>query len=919
MKPTAISIRLAVATLFCVSLVFAQQPSEPAEGSDIIRQRMEWFYNQRAYPLKHIPAGARLRALKQLDQMLADEATMPDNDLSPDSALDVSSAAVSSTRWTLIGPEPTSTPDNVPTVAGRVAALAVDPTNANVVYAGAAGGGVWKTTDGGVNWRPLTDAQPSLAVGSIAIDPSNHSTVYVGTGEENFSGDSYYGAGILKSVNGGSSWTQIKGPFVGPFSSSGYDGGGRIGAIAVEPGNSAVILAAVEMPIGFNTNLTAVYRTEDGGTTWTAVLPPYQNPPPYFHYGTAVLFDPSNGNVAYAALYYDGVYKSLDAGKTWVHVNGTGSNILPSTNVGRITLAIAPSSPTTLYAGIQDTSTAGLLGLFKTTDGGANWVKLVNTPDYCGQQCWYDQAIAVAPTNPNEVFVGGAYGSFVYRSMDGGLHWTDVTQGANGFYLHVDMHSLAFSSDSSVLYAGNDGGVWRASQPTATPVPWAELNDALAITEFYFSPSINPKDVTDSLGGTQDNGTQRYSGVLTWNLVVCGDGGWTAIDPVTPSNVYSACQTNGGVWKSTTGGVAGSWSDVVSGINQTDRMEFLPPLAIDPLHAANLYFGTYRVYQTTNYAGNWIAISGDLTGNGGQITSIAVAPTDSNTVYACTSDGWFAVTTNALAGAGAVWNNRYIEGIGQSPRYMTQVAVDPHISTTAYLTQSGFNGFNGNFAHVARTTDGGLTWNDITGNLPNIPVNAIVIDPVLANTYYVATDIGVFRTQNGGASWSPLGAGLPRVTVLGVTLHNPTRTLRASTHGRSMWDIHVPIADLATVVTESPSPVPHGTNLKYTLDVTDSGPDIATNTVVSDATPVGTTFVGYTTSAGTCTTPAVGATGILSCKVGSLASGAKLTVTMTVKDMAAAGSSLNDTGRAFSATPDPNTKNNSMAVKTSVD
>ena len=138
MKPTAISIRLAVATLFCVSLVFAQQPSEPAEGSDIIRQRMEWFYNQRAYPLKHIPAGARLRALKQLDQMLADEATMPDNDLSPDSALDVSSAAVSSTRWTLIGPEPTSTPDNVPTVAGRVAALAVDPTNANVVYAGAA-------------------------------------------------------------------------------------------------------------------------------------------------------------------------------------------------------------------------------------------------------------------------------------------------------------------------------------------------------------------------------------------------------------------------------------------------------------------------------------------------------------------------------------------------------------------------------------------------------------------------------------------------------------------------------------------------------------------------------------------------------------------------------------------------------------
>jgi uncharacterized repeat protein (TIGR01451 family) len=234
------------------------------------------------------------------------------------------------------------------------------------------------------------------------------------------------------------------------------------------------------------------------------------------------------------------------------------------------------------------------------------------------------------------------------------------------------------------------------------------------------------------------------------------------------------------------------------------------------------------------------------------------------------------------------------------------------------LTYSGFSGFNGNVAHVARTTDRGLTWKDISANLPNIPVNGIAIDTVLANTYYVATDIGVFRTRNGGGSWSPLGAGLPRVTVLGVTLHNPTRTLRASTHGRSMWDIHVPIADLATSVTESPSPVPHGTNLKYTLNVTNQGPDIATSTVVSDATPVGTTFAGFTTSAGTCTTPAVGAAGTLSCKVGNLASGAKVTVTMTVKDTAAAGATLTNRGSASLATPDPNTKNNSMAVKTSV-
>src|SRR5438552_3701734 len=181
---------------------------------------------------------------------------------------------------------------------------------------------------------------------------------------------------------------------------------------------------------------------------------------------------------------------------------------------------------------------------FKTDDGGANWVKLANTPDYCTPQCWYDQAIAVEPNNANVVFVGGD--ATVYRSNDGGSHWTNVTQGANGFSLHADLHALAFSSDSGILYAGNDGGVWSASPPTATPVPCTELNDALAITQFYFSPSINPKDVTNGFGGTQDNGTQRYGGVLPWNDVVCGDGGWTAIDPVTPSNVYASCYVGDG-------------------------------------------------------------------------------------------------------------------------------------------------------------------------------------------------------------------------------------------------------------------------------------------------------------------------------------------------------------------------------------
>jgi uncharacterized repeat protein (TIGR01451 family) len=923
-KLTNVPPRLVIATLFWIAALFwtilgftQTQPAKPATRGELIRARTNWFYQQRAYPLKHIPGGARLKALEQLDHMLADEAQSVTASPGPSSeiAFDVASATISSTQWTLIGPEPTDTPYNVPVVAGRVTALAVDSTNSNVVYAGAADGGVWKTTDAGVHWAPLMDSQPSLAVGSIAIDPSNHSTIYVGTGEENFSGDTYFGAGILKSVNGGTSWTQIKGPFVGPFSSQDYFGGGaRIGAIAVEPGNSSVILVAVEM---FSSNPTGIYRTADGGTTWTSVLPGA--------HGTAVVFDPTKGNIAYAALgtpsgsAKNGVYKSVDGGKTWTKINGTGSNVLPTVTVGRIALSLAPSSPGTLYAGIQDTLTSNLLGFFKTIDGGANWVKRTGTPDYCSPACDYAQVIAVQPNNSNVVFVGGAYGggtAIVYRSTDSGLHWTNVTQGADGFYLHADLHALAFSSDSSRLYLGSDGGVWSANTPTATPVPWMQLNNMLAITQFYFSPSINPKDITNSFGGTQDNGSQKYSGVRTWHEVVCGDGGWTAMDPVTPSNVYSVCQGEALIRKSTGAGVFGSWSDAVSGINLSDRKEFFPPLAIDPLHPVNLYLGTYRVYQTVNNAGHWTAISSDLTGGSGTLTTVAVAPTNSNTVYVGTSNSLVYVTTNALSGVGAIWNKR---STGLPPRFITQVVGDPHLSTTAYVVFSGFSGFVDSLGHVFRTTDSGTTWKNISSNLPNIPVNGIAIDPMLANTYYVATDVGVFQTRNGGASWSTLGTGLPRVTVLGLTLHNPSRTLRASTHGRSMWDIHVPIADLAVSITESPNPAPHGTNLTYTLSVTNNGPDTATNTVVSDATPVGTTFVGFTTSVGTCTAPAVGSTGTLSCKVGNPASGAKTTVTMTVKDTAAAGSTLTNVGMASSTTPDPNTKSNSMTIKTSVD
>jgi uncharacterized repeat protein (TIGR01451 family) len=879
---------LVVISLVIVATLSARGQSHSRKELDVVRKRSEWFFNQRAYPSGRIPLGARVRALTQLDRMLQTEAT---------------TAAVSATAWTQIGPRPASfwNPISVGGSSGRVTALAVDPRNSSVVYAGTANGGIWKTTNGGLNWMPLTDRQPSLSIGSITLDPTNADTVYVGTGEENFNGDGYGGAGILKSTDSGAHWSQIAGPFV--FNTN---GGSHIGSMAVSPNNNQLILAAVfsfggTIPFG-----GAVMRSSDGGSSWTATLSGIT---------TAVVFDPTSPTTAYAALgspygdTYNGIYKSTDSGQTWNRISGTGTNVIPTSGLGRIGLAMAPSNPSTLYATIAQpigSSLPGIVGVFKTTDGGTNWKRTMDPPSCC---TWYEGAVAIDPKNENVVVTGGSDMSI---SRDGGTTWHDVSGGSNGVVLHPDQHAFAFSAYGGILYVGNDGGVFSTTEfSSAPPFPWNDLNSTLATLQFYPGMSIHPSNARVALGGSQDNGTEYYSGNIAWNWTTCGDGGMTAIDPVMPDNVYAFCQGDFAfLQKSTNGGSSRSgWFAAQNGIVISDRSSFIPPLAINHSNPLSLYYGTYRVYQTSDGAGSWTPISGDLTG-GGDLSAIAVAPSNGNTVYVGSNDGRFHVTTNAGSGTGSIWIDR---SSGLPNRSITAIAVDLANSQKVYVALSGFDS-----GHVFKTTNGGLSWTNISSNLPNIPADDLVIDPNLANTLYVATDIGVFRKTNAGSNWSTLVSGLPRSPVLSLRMHGPTRTLRAATHGRSAWDIHVPIADLAIALTEIPNPVGHGKNLTYTVNVTNKGPDIANSTLVSDTTPVGTTFVSSTTSTGTCTAPAIGGMGTLRCNVGNLASGAKVTITMTVKDTAGAGSTLTDTGRASSATPDPNGNNNAMTVRTSV-
>jgi len=801
--------------VFGLTLSAFAQPSPPDDDDgDWPGAAIAWFYNQRTYPSGKIPLGARLKALEEIQRLdRAARTNRPPSTAGLDEKL---AAAVDSARWTLLGPRPTFDLAPGEIYSGRIAALALDPRDNSTAYLGTATGGVWKTSDGGANWSPIGDDQPSLAIGAIALDPKNPDIVYAGTGEENFSNDGYYGVGILKSTNGGASWTTIQGPFLH----------GHIGGLAIHPVNTSMILCSA---------LNGLYRSTDSGATWTLVLSGE---------ATSVLFDPTNGNIAYAAIgavhggATNGVYRSTDAGQTWRAIDGSGTSALPTSPAGRISLALSPSTPTTIFAAIADGGTNHFLDVYRSTDSGYTWNAL-NAPEICPKgQCGYDMAIAVHPKNANVIYIAGDV--VIARTLNGGATWSQLVdpatfQGPNGIRVHVDEHVLLFNSDGSKLYLGNDGGIFMTTDILVSQIEqvnWTELNDTLAITQIYPGMSIHPSSATRALIGAQDNRTQLYTGAANWKSVTCGDGGYTAFDPAVPTIAFATCTSKDPfptVLRSTDSGV--TWHGSEYGIDASERADFMPPFVIDPSNAQVVYYGTYRLYQSRDSGGKFTAVSGDLTaGSSDAITTIAVAPSDSKTVYVGASiavpEAPTAVTsprihvaTNALD-ALPLWNDR---SNGLPRRVITRIVIDPLDPSAAYATFAGF--FSGGSdipGHVFKTSNAGGNWSNASGNLPDIPVNDLVIDPDLPNTLYVATDLGVMVSRDGGGTWTSLGSGLPHVVVDSLVLHRPSRILRAGTYGRSVWDILVPLSSSSvqpTLTALNPQTVNAGGG-QFTLQVT---------------------------------------------------------------------------------------------------
>jgi hypothetical protein len=694
----------------------------------------------------------------------------------------VPSVVLSSTHWTAVGPASIQegTGVGVPRVSGRLTGIAVNPTNANVIYVAAAGGGVWKTINGGTSWAPLTDHQSTLAMGAIAVARSNPSIIYAGTGEANNSGDSFYGRGVLKSVDAGSTWTLLGNALFNRLA---------ISKIVIDPTNANTVYVAISGNVTdstFSSGNVGVWKSTDGGTTWKNTTAAIANVDHNVDAFSDLVIDPSHPQTLYTAAGNifgsagNGIYKTVNGGTSWTLAGNTPTG----TSLGRIALAISATSPLTLYASISisgQSNFGALREMLKTTDGGLHWSPLPNTPNYMGGQGfgqgWYDTTLAVDPRNANVVFAGGSANGGspgIVETTNGGASWSDIFDVVTG--PHTDDHALAFDANDKLL-DGNDGGIWRLVNPSPTSAQWADLNSNLQITQFI-GIALHPSNPNLAYGGSQDNGTEKFTGTLPWTELVGGDGGFVRVNPASPSTVYHEF-TGISLQRSDNGGQ--TFTDKTSGINPSDPAKFYVPYVLDPSNSHRLLLGTNRVYQSVNQGDSWAPISTPgLNGwtSTAPIDSIAISKTKPGTIYA-TAGGDIFVTFNN----GSLWKKI---DVPTATDHFSEIDVDPTNNLVAYVVRDQFNGGSA-AGHVFRTINGGATWIDISANLPNVPANTLVIDP-RTNILYVGTDQSVFASINGGTSWVNFGSGLPNARVIELQLNPFDNILAAGTHGRGMFE-----------------------------------------------------------------------------------------------------------------------------------
>jgi hypothetical protein len=751
---------------------------------------------------------------------------------------------------------------------GRASCIWANPNNLNYLLAGFADGGVWKSTNGGSSWTPISDFEVSTSIGSIDVsirtDTINltDAIIYVGLGEGNTSSEAVDGGGVLKSVNGGASWTLQTIPWAGPDEATNARFRHSIRRIVIDP---AVPNAQAVWVAGDH----GVYRTTDGGTSWSLVTAlPYTGKPGvggcWPELATDFVIDPTasptrlyvafgarSNSSGFAALSCtgvandvnfrknNGIYRSLDGGANWTMITGAGSNFpaLPG-RVGRITLMQAPSDRKQIYALISCVSNGATtcpngqyssLGIFRTADAtlaSPTWVA-GSTTNFCANQGWYDLAGAVDPTNPAKLFVAGLD---TYVSTNSGASLTKKSSwtGAGAGFVHADQHHILFASATTVFIAC-DGGIFKGTV-SGTTVTWVNLNGGGLSTLQFYGIGQHPTNPARIHGGLQDNGEAYTADGITWFETEGGDGGFSATDWSDGEIAYEE-YVYGAIARSSTGG-ASSWTCIQNfggcsgcgGCVPDGQTAFIAPVVLDANDPSILYTGSKYLYRNLDApnGSTWSAVSPDLVGT----------PYDNILYVHSAGDGGvggtiWVTTLNGKVWASfddaANWTDTTKSPLPNNPvlpnRAATWAATHPSDGRKAIVVYAGWNGALSQPGHVFRTLDGGSNWTDVSGALPDEPVFTVAVDPARPNDVYIGTEYGVYVNNAGwsGSSWSKINAGqLPNVHVHQLEFSRANGKLRAATHGRGIWELNVACPSFTPPSLDPPAPAGCGVSLAWT-------------------------------------------------------------------------------------------------------
>lgn len=738
-------------------------PNEANEPSaDSPDKYAEYEFDRQRDAKGQIPPDALLKARKQV-------ANMP---VAQPGGIMPNAAGVSPGSWNWVGPG---------NIGGRIRAIVIDKNSPNTIYIGGVAGGIWKSTDGGTTWRILDDFMANMAVTTLVMDPNNSNVLYAGTGEGFFNADGIRGAGIWKTTNAGTTWTQIPSTATSDF----Y----LVNRLAISP-DGTTLLAATS---------TSVQRSTNGGTSWTNVLPALNLTRFIF---ADVDFNPSDSSKAVLGGNNGRAWYSTDGGLNWTAATSTWETT--DTLYNRIEVAYAPSSPNIVYAS-AGSSTAANNGVWKSTDGGANYTRVSpNTVNALGSQAWYDNIIAVSPTDPNLVFWAGLD---IYRSTNGGTTFTKVSNWTLGppngnQSAHADHHNIVFppNYDGTTVkraYFTNDGGIFKTEDVTtvAQSSGWVNLNNNLGITQFYGGAGNAQSGVI--VAGAQDNGTLRYGGnPQGWTPMFGGDGGFAAADQTDPNYFYGE-YVYLTIHRSSNGGTSSSY--IYTGISDASttspNANFIAPFILDPNDQKKLIGGGNSLWRTLDAKAasvSWSQITVPTVGANclgtsprSCISAIAVAKGNSDIMWFGRSNGYIYYTGNGTSNA-PTWTQVDANLPGGTPgRAVNSITIDPQNPSTVYVALGGFGTNN-----LYKTTNNGTTWTAVSGTgntaLPQVPIYTVEVHPNVSNWIYVGTTIGLFASEDGGTNWQvapsdgPSNAPVNQLSWMG-------NTLLSITHGRGVF------------------------------------------------------------------------------------------------------------------------------------